>query len=134
MNQDFHELKCGSEYVRNLEAQLKNLGKLETKVGSDFKNLRLRIHKIGSSDYFTKRAITYRKNYINEMKKYSHLDNYNLLEKFFRKYSNPDAFYEKMKENERTVDLTWQSDNFLTQQGFNSFLQDLGIELEVDSV
>jgi hypothetical protein len=39
-----------------------------------------------------------------------------------------------MSRNELTKDLTYQSDQFYTQEAFNSFVEELGINLEFDSV
>lgn len=122
---DFRERKCGSERVREITRKIERLKSIEIKVGSEFKNLKKSIQSAGSSDYSMKRAITYMNNYINEMSKYSHLDNYDKLVKVFQKYSNPLSFYKFMSANELTQDLTYQSDQYYTQQAFNSFLQDL---------
>lgn len=122
---DFREHKCGSERVREITRKIERLKSIEIKVGSEFKNLKKSIQSAGSSDYSMKRAITYMNNYINEMSKYSHLDNYDKLVKAFQKYSNPLSFYKFVSKNELTQDLTYQSDQYYTQQAFNSFLQDL---------
>ena len=68
------------------------------------------------------------------MKKYSHFDNYEKLEKFFETYKDPDTFFEKMSVNINVQDLTYQSDMYLSQQAFNGFLQDLGIEIDEDTI
>ena len=81
-----------------------------------------------------KKAIVYRDNYMRELQKYSHLDNYETLMKQLKNISNPIKFYEFMSRNELTVDLTYQSDQFYTQEAFNSFMEELGINIEIDSV
>lgn len=124
----------GSGRARAIEAQINNLDKLESKKGYEFNMLKNRIKNIGTSDYSMKRAITYRENYIREMEKYSHLDNYELLVEKFKSLSNPEEFYEFVSENELTQDLTYQSDMYFTQQAFNSYLEMLGIEIKIDSV
>lgn len=124
----------GSTRVREIEAQIKNLKQIENKKGYEFKKLSSRIRNIGTSDYNMKKAITYRENYIKEMEKYSHLENYEKLEKFFNNLKNPISFYEAVSKNELTKDLTYQSDSYFTEQAFNSFLEDLGIEIEEDTV
>lgn len=116
--------------MREITAQLKNLKQLESKKGYEFRALKRRIQSIGSSDYSMKRAITYMNNYIKEMSKYSHFDNYDKLIKAFKRHSNPISFYKFMSKNELTKDLTYQSDQYFTQEAFNSYIQDLGIKIE----
>lgn len=130
----FTRAEMGSTQARNLVAQIRNLRKIETAKGSEFSRLKSRLHNIGRADYSTKRGITYRENYIEEMKKYSHFDNYEKLEKFFETYKDPDTFFEKMSVNINVQDLTYQSDMYLSQQAFNGFLQDLGIEIDEDTI
>lgn len=130
----FSRVQMGSIRAREIKAQLKNLKNIESKKGYEFNRLRERIRKSGTSDYTMKKAIIYRENYINELKKYSHLDNYYLLEKKFNELTNPISFYEFMSKDELTVDLTYNSDQFYTQQAFNSFLERLGIKIDEDSV
>ncbi len=122
---DFQGLKCGSMRVKEINAQIRNLKSIETKRGFDFRSLKRRIQNIGTSDYSMRRAITYRENYIKDMEKYSHFDNYDKLVALFNKYKNPVSFYELLSKNEMTVDLTYQSEQYYSQQAFNSFLEDL---------
>lgn len=98
---------------------------MKQKSGFDFRSLKRRIQNIGTSDYSMRRAITYRENYIKDMEKYSHFDNYDKLVALFNKYKNPVSFYELLSKNEMTVDLTYQSEQYYSQQAFNSFLEDL---------
>lgn len=117
--------KCGSMRVKEINAQIRNLKSIETKRGFDFRSLKRRIQNIGTSDYSMRRAITYRENYIKDMEKYSHFDNYDKLVALFNKYKNPVSFYELLSKNEMAVDLTYQSEQYYSQQAFNSFLEDL---------
>lgn len=134
LSEGFSRVQMGSQRAREIESQLKNLKQIENKKGYEFKRLKERIQNIGTSDYIMKKAIVYRENYVKEMEKYSHLDNYEKLVEKFESLKNPVKFYEYMSQNELTQDLTYQSDEYFTQQAFNSFLQDLGIEIDVDSV
>lgn len=121
----------GSSELRQLEAQLKNLNKLEMKKGFDFKTIKWRIQNMGSLDFSMRKAIVYRENYFKTMEKYSNLDNYDLLINKLKSFSNPLAFYEFVKNDELAVDLTLQSEQVMKQEAFNSFLERLGIlELE----
>ena len=126
----YSRAQMGSIRVREIEAQLRNLKQIESKKGYQFERLRQRIHNIGTSDYNMRRAITYRNNYINEMKKYSHLKNYELLKEKMESLSNPVDFYEFVKDKELVKDLTYQSDEYYKQAEFNEFLRDWEIEVE----
>lgn len=126
----FSMAQMGSIRVREIEAQLRNLKQIESKKGYQFERLRQRIHNIGTSDYNMRRALTFRNNYINEMKKYSHLKNYELLKEKMESLSNPVDFYEFVKDKELVKDLTYQSDEYYKQAEFNEFLRDWEIEVE----
>ena len=126
----FSRAQMGSIRVREIEAQLKNLKQIESKKGYQFERLRQRIHNIGTSDYNMRRALTFRNNYINEMKKYSHLKNYEVLKEKMESLSNPVDFYEFVKDKELVKDLTYQSDEYYKQAEFNEFLRDWEIEVE----
>lgn len=130
----FSRVQMGSIRAREIEAQIKNLKQIETKRGYEFNALKRRIMSQGASDYTMKKAIVFRENYINEMKKYSHFDNYDKLMKKLNSISNPVLFFNFVSQNELTGDLTYQSDEVYSQEAFNSFVQDFGIEIEEDSV
>lgn len=134
MESGFSRAQMGSTRVREIEAQLRNLKQIETKSGYEFQRLRSRIARSGVSDYTMKKAITYQENYIKEMEKYSHFDNYDLLMAKLKSFKNPISFYEFVSKTELTADLTYQSDEYYTQEYFNRFIEDLGIEIEKDSV
>lgn len=130
----YSRAQMGSNRVNEIEKQIKNLKQIENKKSYEFKKLKSRIKNVGTSDFNMKRSIVYRENYIKEMEKYKDLDNYDKLLKFFDKYKNPLKFYEAVSSNELTKDLTYQSDEYFTQQAFNSFLEDLGIDIEDDTI
>lgn len=130
----FSRVQMGSIRAREIEAQIKNLKQIETKRGYEFNALKRRIMSQGASDYTMKKAIVFRENYLNEMKKYSHFDNYDKLMKKLNSFSNPVSFFNFVSQNELTGDLTYQSDEVYTQEAFNSFVQDFGIEIDEDSV
>ena len=134
MESGFSRAQMGSTRVREIEAQLRNLKQIETKSGYEFQRLRSRIARSGVSDYTMKKAIVYMENYIKEMEKYSHFDNYNLLMAKLKSFSNPISFYNFVSKTELTADLTYQSDEYYTQEYFNRFIEDLGIEIKEDSV
>lgn len=130
----FSRVQMGSLRAREIEAQIKNLKQIETKVGYEFNMLKRRIASQGASDYTMKKAIVFRNNYIKEMEKYSHFDNYDKLMKKLNSITNPISFFNFVSQNELTGDLTYQSDETYTQEAFNSFVQDFGIEIDEDSV
>lgn len=130
----FSRVQMGSIRAREIEAQIKNLKQIEIKVGYEFNMLKRRIALQGASDYTMKKAIVFRNNYIKEMEKYSHFDNYDKLMKKLNSITNPISFFNFVSQNELTGDLTYQSDETYTQEAFNSFVQDFGIEIDEDSV
>ena len=129
----FSRVQMGSTRVREIEAQIKNLKQIENKKGYEFKRLKERIQNIGRSDYIMKKAMIYRENYLKEMEKYSHFDNYDKLMTKLNSIQNPVSFYEYVSKNELTQDLTYQSDQYYSQQEFNRFVEELGIENIDDS-
>lgn len=134
LDNGFSRVQMGSQRNREIEAKLNKIKKIESLKGYEFDRLRSQLKNWGSSDYEMKKAIVYRDNYMRELQKYSHLDNYDALMKQLKNISNPIKFYEFMSRNELTVDLTYQSDQFYTQEAFNSFVEELGINIEIDSV
>ena len=126
----FSRAQMGSMRVREINAQIKNLKNIESAVGYEFKRLRDRLSRMGTSDYTMKKAIVFRENYLKEMEKYSHFDNYEKLMKKLRSFTNPVSFFNFVSQNEFAGDMTYQSDEVYTQEAFNLFLQDLGIKTE----
>lgn len=122
-------VQMGSFKEKQLRATLENLQKLELLRGYDFKLLKERLLNIGSSDYDLKKAIVYKENYLKELEKYKSFENYDkLIDKI--KNLSPKRFYEFMKKTEFTKDLTYVSDTYFSQNEFNYFLEDLGIEID----
>lgn len=127
----FSRLQMGSVRAREIEASLKSFRKLEQKVGAEFSRIKKSILSQGRSDYSMKRSITYRENYIEEMKKYKDFENYDKLMKKLESIKNPESFYKFVSKNELTKDLTYNSDMFYSQSEFNRFVSDvLGEEVE----
>ena len=62
------------------------------------------------------------------MKKYRNFEGYDKLINKLYQITNPIDFYKFMSKNELTKDLTYQSDQFYSQQEFNLFLESLGIK------
>lgn len=98
----FSRAQMGSMRVREINAQIKNLKNIEGAVGFAFNKLRDRLARQGTSDYTMKKAIVYRENYLKEMEKYSHFDNYEKLMKKLRSFTNPISFFNFVSQNELT--------------------------------
>lgn len=130
----YSRVQMGSVRAREIEAQIKNLRNIEKAVGVDFRNLRAKIMRQGRSDYVMKKATVFRENYLKEMEKYASYDNYEKLMNKLNSISNPVSFYNFVSQNELTGDLTYQSDEVYSQEAFNSFVQDFGIEIEEDTI
>lgn len=131
----FTRYQMGSERGRSIEKMLKtkNIEMLEkARDITRFQELRERIRRLGSYDYLHKKSIQYFENYKQVLMRYSQYDNYDKLMELINRLS-PEQFFDKVKDNSNLVDLMYQSDQYYTQQEFNSFVQDLGVENLIDS-
>lgn len=102
LDSGFSRALMGSMRVREINAQIKNLKNIENVVGYEFNRLRDRLSRMGTSDYTMKKAIVFRENYLKEMEKYSHFDNYEKLMKKLRSFTNPVSFFNFVSQNELT--------------------------------
>mgnify|MGYP006967126558 CR=1 FL=1 len=102
MESGYSRVQMGSIRAREIEAKIRNLKQIENKKGYEFNDLRQRIMSMGRSDYVMKKATIFRKNYLNEMEKYSHFDNYDKLMKKLRSFTNPVSFFNFVSQNELT--------------------------------
>ena len=98
----YSRVQMGSIRAREIEAQIRNLKQIENKKGYEFNNLRQRIMSMGRSDYVMKKATIFRENYLKEMQKYSHFDNYEKLMNKLQSIKNPVSFYNFVSQNELT--------------------------------
>lgn len=119
----YSRAQMGSRRVKELQAELKSLKQIEYKKGYEFKRLYSKIKNKGTSDYEMRKSIVYRENYIEEMKKYSHFDGYDKLMEKLESIKNPIDFFEFVSKNELTQDLTYQSDEFYSQQEFLAYVE-----------
>lgn len=86
-----------------------------------------RLMNKGNSDYVMYKTIQYKENYMNILEsRYSSFDNYDKLYDIVNEMT-PEEFYEFMKQDELTEDLTFQSDQHYAQQEFDNFLRRLGV-------
>lgn len=121
----FSRAQMGSVELRTLEARRKNLLNFNMKKGFEFSQIKRSASFQGSSDYNMKKAIVYRENYVEVLKRYEGYFGYEFLQKQLKRLSNPLDFYETMKNgNEFTVDLTYQSSQTYTFERFVEFLKD----------
>lgn len=130
--QGFTRLQMGSVEGNWIEAELKRLDKLAEKKGYQFKNLKTHIKYFGTTDWEMRKAIVYRENYLNTLESFKKLDGYNELMKKINTIKNPIAFFEFMKKSGdiNVIDIHYVSNNTMTQEGFYSYIEKLGIELE----
>lgn len=98
----YSRVQMGSIRAREIEAQIRNLKQIENKKGYEFNNLRQRIMSMGRSDYVMKKATIFRENYLKEIQKYSHFDNYEKLMNKLQSIKNPVAFFNFVSQNELT--------------------------------
>lgn len=119
----YSRAQMGSQELQQLLAQKRNLEKLETVTGQEFERLKNRIRNLGSSDYNMRKAITYRKNVIEQLEElkngYSEFQEiYDLLDKI----KNPVKFYETMQKSRVLEDFfSW----YINPEGYGSF-RDVG--------
>ena len=100
----------------------KNLENLENKKGYEFNRLRERIQNIGTQDYIMKKSVIFQENYLKEMEKYKGFNNYEKLMEKLKSIKNPISFFNYVSKNELIQDLTYQSDQYYSQQEFNYFV------------
>ena len=121
-----------SEEQNRLERKLEDYKKLYMLTGKNFEK-RAREVGINRTELQYRRAYIFRKNYMEVMKKYKDLDNYDLFKKWANKHKNPVRFYGALPDTEYYPDdLYYQSDKVFTQEQFNGFLESLGIEIPKD--
>lgn len=92
-----------------------------------FMELRKRIHKLGTEDYYARMNIIFRHNYMEILEKYKSYDNYDKLVKKLNSIKKPEDFYDVIKSSALGMDLFLFYDEYQTQQEFNKFAQDLGV-------
>lgn len=133
--QEYSRIQMGSIEFRELQAKQRKINSLEQREGYRFLELKEQIHKQGRADYEYKKQYIFKENYLEVLKRYSHFDNYNELINFINEnLSNPKKFYEYVSDIDIVGDLTLQSDQYYSQMMFNSFVQDFGVEIKIDSI
>lgn len=93
-----------------------------------FMELRGRIHRLGTEDYYTRMNLVFRRNYMEILEKYKSYDNYDKLLRILNSIKKPEDFYETIKSSALGMDLFVFYDEYQTQQEFNKFARDLGVK------
>ena len=135
-NQGITRVQMGSTKYYKILNDIERFKNYETNKGYDFKQLRYVMQKIGTEDYSMRKAITFRKNYMNVMEKYQDFDNYETLKKKMEAIKNPIDFFKYFGKDDTSsdFDLTYQSEQFFAQQEFNRWLERLGIDINEDTI
>ena len=96
----FSRVQMGSVRAREIEAQIKSLGKLETKTGFEFNRLKKSIRIQGASDYSMKKSIVFRENFLNELSNLSkNSKEFEGVYNYFKNITNPIDFFEKTQKS-----------------------------------
>ena len=117
--QGFSRVQMGSIEARQIEAQLKNLDKLEKKVGYEFRRLKDRIHSLGASDYSMKKAYVYRENFLSELQKLQrNSPEFKIVYDYFENITNPISFFNETQKSNALQDFfVW----YQTPENYASF-------------
>lgn len=129
----FTRAQMGSSELRKLESKLESLQGLEQKTGQAFEKLKKRISLLGTTDFELRRAIQYRKNYIQTIEdNFKNLDGYEELKKAFDEHKDPYRFFEWIKStgNINIIDISYESNNVFSQEEFYKYLDNLKIEYD----
>lgn len=118
----------GSQRAREITRQIERLRDIENRTNYEFNRLKESIRFQGASDYEMKKASIFRENYITEMEKYKGFANYELFMDKLKSIQNPIEFFNFVSKNELMQDLTYQSDEYYTQEEFNKFISQFEIE------
>lgn len=125
--------KYPTEEIQQINAQLNDLKNFHLKVGENFSKAIDRIMNNASSDYKFEQATLFRERYIRVMEeKYSSYKNYDKLSKKMNRIKNPMNFIKYIGNNDLIRDLTYQSEEYYTQEQFNDFVEMWDIHVDID--
>lgn len=130
----YTQAQMGVSEARAIEKNIERLKNLFTTKNQNGKLDRLKnyIRATGTLDFTYKKARIYKENYLRVLKQnYQNFDGYDEMWKELKKLS-PEQFYNRMKsaDNINILDIQYQSDKVMTQQGFYAFLDEIGVKLE----
>ena len=129
-NTEARAIQYNIDRLKNL-FKTKNITEGNEKTGK-LDRLKNYIRYTGTLDFTLKKARIYKENYLNVLKNYySGFDGYKEMLAELKKLS-PEDFYERMKNADdiNIVDLQYQSDKVMSQQGFYNFLNKVGVTLD----
>lgn len=88
------KVQMGSLRQKEIEAQLKNLKKIEEKAGYEFERLKRRIEYLGTSDYTLKMSYVYRKNFMEQLENLKkNSPEFQRVYDYFNDIKNPIEFF-----------------------------------------
>ena len=129
----------GDKRIREIESTITNLNELETKKGYDFERVKERALTLGNLDIEIKKAMNYRKNYLEALEQMSGYKNYDILINKLNKIKNPIKFYEYIRKSDVLSDLFIYYKDKVTSQTYGGFASNqdafnyaLNVELEID--
>ena len=111
----------GDARIAEIEATIESLNKLETRKGYEFKKSYERIIKIGDLDNELKKAVQYRRNYLDALEQMSGYDNYRMLYKKLLNIRDPFKFFELLKKSTTLRDLFEYYKDKATAQTYGGF-------------
>lgn len=121
----FSRAEMGSTSYNQLQAQLNNLDDIFSKTISTLRR-KLEGHDV---DEGLRKARLFKANYMKEMEKYKGFAGYDALLSKLKGIRNPKTFYKYVSKNELAGDLTYQSDQYFTQEAFLNFAKSLGVDI-----
>lgn len=130
----YSQAQMGSSEARAIEKnieRLKNLFDTKNESGK-LDRLKKYIRTTGTLDFTLRKARIYKENYLRVLKQnYKNFDGYEEMWNELKKLT-PEEFFNRMKgaDDINILDLQYQSDKVMTQQGFYSFLEKVGVTLE----
>lgn len=126
----YSRASMGSKRVRELQAIIKNLGRLESLKGEAFHDEIKRFHNIGTSDFDLRREIIYKENYFKMLQKsFSNLKYYKAIVSKLKEIS-PSAFYDFLdKIDEKFSDIPVMYHNKFSQAFFTSYVEEVVKEI-----
>ena len=107
----FSKVQMGSLRQKEIEAQIKNLQKIEEKTGYEFERLSERIKSIGTSDYTLRKAYVFRENFMNQLEILkNNSPEFEKVYEHFNKIKNPITFFNETQKSDVLQDFfVWYS-------------------------
>lgn len=111
------------------------MGKLEIAKGEDFQRLKKTIKFQGALDYSMKRALTYRENFLEELKNLSQNNkDFRKVYEYFKGIKNPQKFYETTQKSNVLQDFfQWYLDpnNYLSTMTSDELANYIVVQYEI---